>query len=334
MARAESIDYAVALNGTLYLKNEVNNLPWEAFFSGIAFLSERFGGHEIDGLLTKYVLSLLEHAYQKLGFTDIPGERMMDKLNRELILHSACKYEYEPCITQAKLLFRLWREDLNKTIPVNAKKAVYCTALKYGDYTDWKFLWNQYLTTNFEAEKVTILQALGCTREPKALDEYLKAALSENTVRDQNINTIYSSVYTADSYGVNVTLEYLISNYDAIRKGYGGWGTVTGLFKSVASRISTQQEMNRLKEFVNAKSTELKHILSELRTAVDGATKNWEWFLKNEATIKTWLKHPRVIVPPQEAKNDKGAGSAIKPLIQLIITSFATIAAVSLFFAS
>ncbi|XP_015127586.1 putative aminopeptidase-2 [Diachasma alloeum] len=334
LARADATDYDTALKSTLYLMNEVHNSPWEAFFSGIAFLSERFGGHEIDGLFKKYVLSLLELSYKKLGFSEINGEGMQDKLNRELILHAACKYNHTKCVATSKRLFHLWKKDSNETIPVNAKKAVYCTALKWGNYEDWEFLWKQYLSTNLEAEKVTILQALGCTRDPKALDEYFKAALSENSaVRDQNIYTVYSSVYSADSYGVNATLEYLISNYDAIRKGYGGWGTVTNLFNAVALRISTQEGIDRLEKFINAKSGELKHILSSLKASLNEAKKNWEWFSIHKGLIQFWLKNPPVITLPEKVdENDTDITSGMQPIVGVVVGAVAAVVATSLFF--
>uniref|UniRef100_A0A0C9QRU9 Aminopeptidase N n=1 Tax=Fopius arisanus TaxID=64838 RepID=A0A0C9QRU9_9HYME len=302
LARGEYIDYNTALTSTLYLKNEVHNSPWVAFFSGIAFLSHRFEGNEINALFSNYVLRLLEFPYRKLGFLESDSEGMQDKLTRELILHAACKYGHKHCIATAKTLFDSWKKNPKETIPVNAKKAVYCTAVKYGSYEDWKFLWNRYLSSNLEAEKVTILQGLGCTRNAKALEEYFRAALSENNlVRDQNINLVYSSVYLADSYGVNVTLEYLINNYDAIRKGYGGWGTVTDLFKSVAMQISTREQIDRLEKFINDKSGELKHILSSLKSSLGEAKKNEEWFLGARGTIQTWLKNPHDVVAPEES---------------------------------
>ncbi|XP_063990680.1 putative aminopeptidase-2 isoform X2 [Diachasmimorpha longicaudata] len=334
LARADVTDYDTALRSTLYLKKELHNSPWEAFFSGIAFLSDRFGGHEIDELFKKYVLSLLEFSYRKLGFSEINNEGMQNKLSRELILHAACKYNHEDCIAEAKRLFDLWKNNLNKPIPVNAKKAVYCAAMKWGNYEDWKFLWNQYLTTNLEAEKVTILQGLGCTRNPEAIDEYFKAALSENDlIRDQNINTVYSSVYLADSYGVNVTLEYLISNYDAIRKGHGGWGTVTNLFNAVALRLSTQEGIDRLEKFINAKSGELKHILSSLKASLNEAKKNWEWFLIHERLIQFWLMNPPVIKLPEiSGENGKDNASGMQPFVGVIIGACAAVVATSVFF--
>lgn len=162
LARAEKMDYAVALLSTRYLKNELNHLPWKAFFNAIAFLNDRLSGREVHVRFQWYTLELLEKVYQKLGFYENHDESMLDKLNRELILTWACKYSHDACVIRARNLFAEWRVDPTRTIPVDAKNAVYCTALKYGDYEDWRFLWEQYLSANLESEKVTILNSLGC----------------------------------------------------------------------------------------------------------------------------------------------------------------------------
>lgn len=48
----------------------------------------------------------------------------------------------------------------------NLKDIVYCYALRYSNSTsNWNFLWREYVKTNLDSEKVTILAALSCTRD-------------------------------------------------------------------------------------------------------------------------------------------------------------------------
>lgn len=56
-------------------------------------------------------------------------------------------------------------------ISPNARAAVYCTALRHGSQEDWQFLWERYLKTNFASEKKIILDALGCSHDPKILNQ-------------------------------------------------------------------------------------------------------------------------------------------------------------------
>lgn len=60
--------------------------------------------------------------------------------------------------------------DVVFRISPNARAAVYCSALRYGNQDDWDFLWNNYLETNFASEKKIILDALGCTTSKGVLN--------------------------------------------------------------------------------------------------------------------------------------------------------------------
>lgn len=101
----------------------------------------------------------------------------------------------------------------------NAKPAIWCTALKHGDFDDWELMWQEYRASNFESEKVMILSALGCSQNSTAINKYLSNAISSNSsIRDQNIAYVFSSVYSAEKYGVDLSIEFFINNYTSIYK--------------------------------------------------------------------------------------------------------------------
>jgi hypothetical protein len=45
----------------------------------------------------------------------------------------------------------------------NLREHVYCNALRYGNETDFKYLWEKYSTENVVNEQIVILGALGCS---------------------------------------------------------------------------------------------------------------------------------------------------------------------------
>lgn len=107
---------------------------------------------------------------------------------------------------------------LNSISP-DSKPAILCTALKHGTYDDWQFLWEQYRASNFESEKVLILSALGCTQNKTAINKYLNIAISsDGSIRNQNIGNVFLSVYSAEKYGVDASIEFFTTNYEAIYK--------------------------------------------------------------------------------------------------------------------
>lgn len=56
------------------------------------------------------------------------------------------------------------------SINPNLRSVVYCNALRYANGTEeWNFLWDRYVKTKLSTEQVTILSALGCTRNEDLL---------------------------------------------------------------------------------------------------------------------------------------------------------------------
>jgi aminopeptidase N len=56
-------------------------------------------------------------------------------------------------------------------IPANLRSVVYCTALEHGDEKEWNFLWAHYKESIITTEQVTILSALGCTKNESLLKQ-------------------------------------------------------------------------------------------------------------------------------------------------------------------
>lgn len=62
-----------------------------------------------------------------------------------------------------------------------------------------------------------MLSALGCTQNKKAINEYLSIAISgDGSIRSQNVLTAFSSIYSAEKFGADACLEFLMNNYKAV----------------------------------------------------------------------------------------------------------------------
>lgn len=288
LAQGDYVSYELALRATKYLENEVKHLPWRSFFNNVAYLVDRFDGQHIESYFKTYVRGLIDKVYKKVGFVRSPLDTQLDGLNRQTILSWACKFEQANCIEQSKTLFEKLKKN-ETTIDRDAKQALYCTALKYGDFNDWMFLWEEYEKTNLESEKVTILNSLGCTRNETAIEHYFNIVLSrDRVIRDQNVDLVFSSVYKADGFGVNITLQYLIKNYKKLYEYSGSWGEVASLFSSVAAKISVQTQIDELQRFIEV-TPELKEISGSLNSSVKIARENLAWYTNHSSTILSWF---------------------------------------------
>ncbi|XP_011705230.1 PREDICTED: aminopeptidase N-like [Wasmannia auropunctata] len=244
--------------------------------------------------------------YDKVGFEDYALEKLLDKLNREIILQWTCKLDKPECIKKSVDLFAAWRNDSTKQIPRNARPAVYCTAIKEGSSSDWDFLWNHYRHTNFASEKKIIIDALGCSNNKTVLQNYLKEAIKKYNptnadIRRQDVSAVFTSVYSAGSVGVNVTLNFLTENIDTLYDYFQKWDDIANLFVNTAAHVSTEVEYGQAKYFVERHERRFPENLQvRLRSAVTTAESNLLWFKNNGYKIRQWI----MSLNPEKQKPD------------------------------
>lgn len=113
LARATYVDYELVLNASKYLIKETNHLPWKAFFNGLSYVYERFEDKsDNQSYLKKFVLPIMSEMYNKTGFYDRKEDKLLDRLNREMILQWACKLNNGlDCVKKSKDLFATWHNN-------------------------------------------------------------------------------------------------------------------------------------------------------------------------------------------------------------------------------
>lgn len=103
---------------------------------------------------------------------------------------------------------------MNNRVPVNIAPVVYCAAISEGTAQDWDYLWEKFKKADVAAEQITILNALGCTKDSKVLKKYLDLIYS-NEVRLQDKAIAFGSTLTHKE-NADIVFEYLTNNFKAI----------------------------------------------------------------------------------------------------------------------
>nr|CAD7256997.1 unnamed protein product [Timema shepardi] len=166
LARAGLLDYSILFSLTDYLARETDYIPWYAAFKGFSYLNTGLqDSSENDYSIFKiYVLSLLDKAYQQLGFQEKKSDDHVTKLNRNLILTWACKLGSESCIKTSTELFHGLLSKNDKVSP-DIQTVVYCAGLNQGGSEEYDYLWEKFLSSDVSTEQVLILGVLGCTAD-------------------------------------------------------------------------------------------------------------------------------------------------------------------------
>ncbi|KAJ8921486.1 hypothetical protein NQ315_003104 [Exocentrus adspersus] len=299
LARADKLEYSRVFTTSAFLANDTSYYPWYAAFNGYDFLLKRVGQNRLGKAISSSLLGLMQKLYESVPFSNVNATNQIYTHKQVLALTWACRLGNEDCIGEVSKRYGEYKTS--KTRPdKNLRTVVYCNALRYSnDSQDWDFLWNAYLNaTDLATEQVTILSALGCTKDTALLKAYLNKTITDNSgIRPQDALSAYASVYSGNAEGVAVAYEFLEENHEKIAEKYQSLNALGRLITGIAEKFTTAEEIDKLKKFVATEGLPEEFVASA-NEAIASAEHNQAW-------VKTFEKQLNEFY----GLDDNGAGS-------------------------
>ncbi|KAJ9573936.1 hypothetical protein L9F63_008678, partial [Diploptera punctata] len=291
LARADKLDYEIALEVLDYLHNEDDYIPWAAAANALAFLDRKLTSEEDHIHLQTYVQSLISDKYDKLRFEVGDADSHLTHLHRMSVLNWACRFNKNDCVSNAQSKFKEYMDDNTKLVHANLRSVVYCTALRNGGENEWNFLWEEFTKSKIQQEQVLILSSLGCTDDPELLEKYLQMSINPDIeIRKQNTASVFSAVYSNPA-GVDTALDFLINNYQAITDNYGTQNALSSLLSGISGRLTTEEQVNKLEKFITDNADNLGSAAGAGQSAIESARADMEWTNSHKEAILSWFKY-------------------------------------------
>nr|CAD7587583.1 unnamed protein product [Timema genevievae] len=323
LARAGILDYVSALDVTRYLYRETDYIPWYSAFNAFNFLNIRLRGASPAGyqLFKDYILGQLEDLYNSLEFQVRATDDHVTKLLRTSVLSWACTFDHEGCVSNATQHFaQMMADPDNYIIPADLTSVTYCTSLRHGGETEWEYLWQKYLTSTVSTEQVLLLSALGCTTQETLINRYLTLSITKDSgIRKQDAASVFSAVYS-NVGGIDLAFNFLTENYESISQFYGGMNSIGNIITGIATRLSTQEQADRLGQFIESHQDNLGSALLASQRALETVQENLNWLDTNGEKILSWLNdtvNPTTTVAP----SGNGASRHVQTTLLLLLPS-------------
>ncbi|XP_065352031.1 aminopeptidase Ey-like [Cloeon dipterum] len=298
LAKAGLLEYNLALNLLRYLRHEREYLPWKTSFSNLEYFSrmtKRGGGY---GPFRKFVRALITPVYNALDEPfklSVAGETIPQIKHRAQVVSWSCSLGVSDCEGKAVALFKTWQQqtedpDVVNPIPVELRSVVYCKAVESGGEPAWDFVWKRFLGSNVAAERSKLRSALGCAREMWLLHRYLDMSLNETSgIRKQDASSVFNSVATSSS-GFYIAREFLFSRIKDIHSYVSPDFSQIGYFvEGVSYLMSTKNDLEQIKQFVELNSEYLKDSKYAVKEAVENVELNVQWHSRYYSTVVEWL---------------------------------------------
>ncbi|XP_076296575.1 glutamyl aminopeptidase isoform X2 [Lasioglossum baleicum] len=312
LADASSLNYATAMNLTVYLSNETSYQPWAVVADWFSEVNRLLGRTKLHNRFQIYARRLVDDIYHRVGWR-VAVERKLP--NRELgllILHAACSMGHEHCLKIAGKKLRSFLDG--EPLRADIRSVVYPFGLaeKSVDVESIFEKMSELLAAETDAqERDRLIAGLAGLQDKSLLTRYLERATDDSLVRKQDFAQVLIKM-AAGPVGVKVVWDFVRSHWDSLREKYVAEGYNLG--KAVLVIVSLFKDRQMLHEvrsininlpiflksivqiplFFQAKEFFRQH--SDLgvtkvakANAIEEIENSIDWLATNKDTIDQWL---------------------------------------------
>ncbi|XP_008544416.1 aminopeptidase N [Microplitis demolitor] len=302
MAYAGNICFEVALNMTLFLKNETSHVVWEPFFTMIDHVGRKI--QESENVATNfeaYIFSLLEPLYKnQLGETPNPNEPSWKTHMRGLAKNFLCRAGYRPCVEEAKEQYKKWMKDDEPDEGNPVANEFICPVFRWGTMEEWEFGLQRVI--NFpqktierkQSERTYLLKTLaGCPVDKKKIERLLNVTiLNENSnFTDSDIQLIYSTL-TGSATGYFALFDFLVDHWNLMKQRFETkehlWN---GIINSATSSFSTQEGYDMVSQLYKDRQREADPAEAIIKKVMGDLEEELKWSKNNLPVIEGWLNN-------------------------------------------
>ncbi|XP_054447594.1 glutamyl aminopeptidase [Pteronotus mesoamericanus] len=286
LARAQLLDYKMALNLTKYLTEEDDFLPWQRVISSVTYIISMFeDDEELYPMIEKYFRAQVKPVADRLTWNDTGNH--LNKLLRASVLGLACKLGDKEALDSASKLFQQWLTGTVR-IPVNIRLLVYRYGMQNsGNESSWNYTLDQYQKTSLAQEKEKLLYALASVKNITLLSRYLDLLKDSNLIKSQDVFTVIRYI-SYNSYGKNMAWNWIQHNWEYLVNRYTLNDRNLGRIVTIAEPFNTELQLweveNFFKKYPDAGAGEKPR-----QQVLETVKNNIEWVKQNRKSITEWF---------------------------------------------
>lgn len=286
LARAQLLDYGVALNLTKYLKVEKEFLPWQRVISAVSYIISMFeDDKELYPLIEEYFRGQVKPVADLLTWDDT-GDHLT-KLLRASVLGFACKMGDKEALGNASQLFQQWLTG-TVSIPVNLRLLVYRYGMQNsGNETSWNYTLEQYQKTPLAQEKEKLLYALASIKNVTILSRYLDLLKDSNLIKSQDVFTVIRYI-SYNSYGKSMAWNWIQLNWEYLVNRFTLNDRTLGRIVTIAGPFNTELQLWEMENFFK-KYPEAGAGAKPREQVLETVRNNIEWLKQNRRSISGWF---------------------------------------------
>ncbi|XP_064599402.1 aminopeptidase N-like [Liolophura sinensis] len=291
LAKAGVLDQRVALGTVEYLVKEWAYLPWTTASNELIALAKILDRTAVYSKFKEFMRRTLKSHFLHVTW-ETGNLSHADELFRVEIISLACEFGLPECIERSRRYFHEWvnkNGTILHSVAPDLRKVIYKTAIKYGDDTEWEFVYRKYKTVESGSERNKLRMALACSRDMWILKRFLEMTLDPSEIRKQDSSMTIREI-SSSLLGRQLVWDFILKRWEDFTKVYGfRILSLSKLLIEITDSFSTMEDYNKLIDFM----TQYPEQATKSRAIVQSVEKtlaNIHWLKMNLQIISDWLE--------------------------------------------
>ncbi|KAJ5134097.1 hypothetical protein N7526_005462 [Penicillium atrosanguineum] len=270
-------------------KGEQNYLVWSQLSSSLASLRSVFSQNEqaAEGL-KKFTRDLVAPVAEQIGWEFQPNEDYLTVQLRKLLIAMAGNAGHESIVAEAKRRFDLWASGRDKSaVHTNLRSTIFSLNVSEGGRKEYNAVKEEYLRTDSVDGKEICLAAMGRTKEPALVQDYLDFVFSDKVaIQDAHSGAVSLA---ANSKMRHLLWEYIKTNWASVEAHLSSNNVVFERFVRMGlSKFADHKIGEDIASFFNSKNTGA--YARALVIVSDNIQTNASYKERDQALVLEWLQ--------------------------------------------
>ncbi|XP_078036701.1 aminopeptidase A [Augochlora pura] len=289
LADAAALNYASAMNLSVYLSNESSYQPWAVAVDWFGQMNRMLTGTKTHDRFQLYARNLIDGIYHRLGWLVAVKRSLPNRELGMLILHGACMVGHKHCLQTAKRKLRSLLDG--EPLPADIRSVVYSFGLATQS-ADAESIFEKMsgllATESDPQEKERLIVGLAGVQQKTLLARCLELATNENIVRKQDFGQVLIKM-ASGPVGLKMVWDFIRSRWDNLKEKYSAEGYNLGkTVLAIVSLCKDRQMLNEAKRFLRS-NKDLGVTEIAKRTAIEEIQNNIDWLAANQRIVDQWL---------------------------------------------
>ncbi|XP_026675047.1 aminopeptidase N-like, partial [Ceratina calcarata] len=282
LARADRLNYTVALNLTLFLSRETDYVPWQPAFRHLSFLQNLLRTSDKYYTFRRYVAYLTRALSKHVGFEPKANDSDLVKALRKDAMRWACEAGVKNCTSYAEKTYQQWLRNPSTVLDVNLKNEILCAGVRTANESMWSNILKQITVSEPDEEtRKEQLVALACSNSTKILKKYLNSTLSPGY--PINFKTAAANVVSRYPGGAQLVFNFVLKEYRRIEKLENFKTIMKDVVTAISGGVTNKEQLLNLTAFF------LGRKLDPEDDVLKDAVQNMIWINKYKSTVDEWL---------------------------------------------